>query len=96
MSESNDDQQLASFDPAALEALLHDVPLEVTVELGRVRLNLSELAARLGPGSIITLDKATGAPLDVRVNNRLVARAEAIAVGERCGIRIVELVGKDS
>jgi flagellar motor switch protein FliN len=82
-----------SFDPAALEALLHDVPLEVTVELGRIRMNLAELAARLGPGSIITLDTATGAPLDVRVNGRLIARAEAIAVGEKCGIRIVELLG---
>ena len=90
MSESIDDN---SFDPAALEALLHDVPLELTVELGRIRLSLSELAARLGPGSIITLDTATGAPLDVRVNSRLVARAEAIAIGEKCGIRIVELVG---
>jgi flagellar motor switch protein FliN/FliY len=93
MSETMDD---SGFDPAALEALLHDVPLELTVELGRIRMNLSELAARLGPGSIITLDTATGAPLDVRVNNRLVARAEAIAVGEKCGIRIVELIGKDA
>jgi len=90
MSESVDDQQ---FDPQALEALLHDVPLEVTVELGRVRMNLSQLASHLGPGSIITLDSAAGAPLDVRVNDRLVARAEAIAVGEKCGIRIVELLG---
>ena len=89
MSESIDGN---NFDPQALEALLHDVPLELTVELGRIRLSLSELAARLGPGSIITLDTATGAPLDVRVNNRLVARAEAIAVGEKCGIRIVELI----
>jgi flagellar motor switch protein FliN/FliY len=80
MSESADP---VSFDPAQLEELLHDVPLEVTIELGRIRLNLGELASRLGPG----------APLDVRVNNRLVARAEAIAVGERCGIRIVELAG---
>jgi len=90
MTESLDD---TPFDPQALEALLHDVPLELTVELGRIRLSLSELAARLGPGSIITLDTATGAPLDVRVNNRLVARAEAIAIGEKCGIRIVEIVG---
>jgi len=90
MSESFDEP---AFDPQALEALLHDVPLELTVELGRIRMSLSDLAARLGPGSIITLDTATGAPLDVRVNNRLVARAEAIAVGEKCGIRIVEIVG---
>lgn len=91
MSDTADDN--VSLDPAALESLLHDVPLEVTVELGRTRMNLSELAARLGPGSIITLDKATGAALDVRVNARLVARAEAIAIGERCGIRIVEIIG---
>ncbi|CAN5919289.1 hypothetical protein BH11MYX2_BH11MYX2_13460 [soil metagenome] len=90
MSDSLDN---ASFDPRAIEALLHDVPLEVTVELGRSRMNLSELAAHLGPGSIITLDTPTGAPLDVRVNGRIVARAEAIAIGEKCGIRIVELVG---
>lgn len=83
-----------SFDPKALESLLHDVPLDVSVELGRVLLNLSELASRLGPGSIITLDKPTGAPLDVRVNNRLIARAEAIAVGERCAIRIVEVIAE--
>lgn len=94
MSDSVDEP---NFDPAALESLLYDVPLDVTIELGRARLNLSELAARLGPGSIITLDKPTGAPLDVRVNSRLVARAEAIAIGERTGIRIVELIsGKDS
>ena len=80
------------IEPARLEALLHDVPLDVTIELGRTRMNLGELAARLGPGSIITLDKTTGAPLDVRVNSRLVARAEAVAVGERCGIRILEIV----
>ena len=84
------------IDPRKLESLLHDVPLELTVELGRIKLTLSELAARLGPGSVITLDKVTGAPLDVRVNSRLVARAEAVAVGDRCGIRILELVEKES
>lgn len=87
------DVEEPQFDPAQLEALLHDVPLEVTVELGRIRMNLSDLAAHLGPGSILTLDTPTGAPLDVRVNSRLIARAEAIAIGEKCGIRIVELLG---
>ena len=77
---------------ALIEELLHDVPLEVSVELGRVSLNLREIAARLGPGSIIPLNKMTGDKLDVRVNNRLVARAEAVAVGERCGVRIIEIV----
>lgn len=80
------------IDGEALKSLLHDVPLELAVELGRITLNLSDLAARLGPGSIIALNKSTGEKLDVRVNGRLVARAEAVAVGERCGIRIVEIV----
>jgi flagellar motor switch protein FliN/FliY len=87
---------VAPLDARKLESLLHDVPLELTVELGRIMLTLSELAARLGPGSVITLDKITGAPLDVRVNSRLVARAEAVAIGDRCGIRILELVDKES
>ena len=82
---------------AGIENLLHDVPLQLTVELGRTSLSLGELTSRLGPGSIIALDKTTGSLLDVRVNTRLVARAEAIAVGERCAIRIVEIVdGKES
>ena len=85
MSQSNDEAR-------ALEPLLSDVPLQLSVELGRTILALGELTARLGPGSVIPLDKTTGALLDVRVNQRLVARAEAIAVGERCAIRIVEIV----
>src|SRR5512143_467065 len=75
--------------------LLQDVPLELTVELGRTRLNLRELAARLGPGSVIALSKMTGEKLDVRVNDRLVARGEAVAVGDRFGIRITEIIRAD-
>ncbi len=94
MSENNPDDDLPTpgLDNESLKSLLHDVPLELAVELGRITLNLGELAARLGPGSIIPLNKSTGEKLDVRVNGRLVARAEAVAVGERCGIRIVEIV----
>ncbi len=76
----------------SFQALLSDVPLNLAVELGRVSMNLADLASRLGPGSIIPLNKMTGDRLDVRVNGRLVARAEAVAVGERTGIRIVEIV----
>ena len=79
-----------------LETMLQDVPLQLTVELGRTTLSLGELTARLGAGSVIPLDRATGSLLDVRINTRLVARAEAIAVGERTAIRIVEIVdGKE-
>lgn len=81
---------------AAFETLLGDVPLQVTVELGRIRLPLREVGRRLGPGSIIPLSKLTGESLDIRVNDRLVARAEAIAIGDRYGVRIVEIVSGDA
>ena len=87
-----DEPAAVTIDGESLKSLLHDVPLELAVELGRITLNLGDLAARLGPGSIIPLNKSTGEKLDVRVNGRLVARAEAVAVGERCGVRIVEIV----
>lgn len=77
---------------ASLERMLGDVPLELTVELGRVTLSLRELAQRLGPGSVIPLSKLAGERLDIRVNAQLVARAEAVAVGERYGVRVVEIV----
>jgi flagellar motor switch protein FliN len=88
----NLDPVAGGMDGESLKSLLSDVPLELAVELGRITLNLGDLAARLGPGSIIPLNKTTGDKLDVRVNGRLVARAEAVAVGERCGVRIVEIV----
>jgi flagellar motor switch protein FliN/FliY len=82
----------AAVDGKSFETLLSDVPLELSVELGRITLSLRDVAARLGPGSIIPLSKLTGEKLDVRINERLVARAEAVAIGERYGIRIVEIV----
>ena len=76
----------------SFDTMLSDIPLEIAVELGRVMLTLREVAARLGPGSIITLGTLTGDKLDVRINDRLIARGEAVAVGDRYGIRIVEIV----
>ncbi len=83
---------VAAVEARPLEQLLGDVPLELSVELGRITLSLREMAARLGPGSIITLAKLTGERLDIRVNERLVARGEAVAVGDRYGVRIVEII----
>lgn len=83
-------------DRGAFETLLGDVPLRVTVELGRVRMTLREIGQRLGPGSVIPLSKLTGESLDIRVNDRLVARAEAIAIGDRYGARIVEIVSGET
>jgi flagellar motor switch protein FliN len=71
-----------------------DVPVELTIELGRKTTKIGEVL-RLGPGSILELNKANGEPLDVYVNNRLIARGEAVVVGERYGIRLTEVVVND-
>ena len=71
-----------------------DVPVELTIELGRKTTKIGEVL-RLGPGSILELSKANGEPLDVYVNDRLIARGEAVVVGERYGIRLTEVVVND-
>lgn len=77
---------------AGMDAMLGDIPVELSVELGRVSMTLREIAGRLEQGSIVPLTKLTGEPLDIRVNNRLVARGEAVAIGERYGVRITEVL----
>jgi flagellar motor switch protein FliN/FliY len=79
-----------------LEALgfVMDVPVELTVEIGRKNVKISEIL-RLGPGSVVELTKDNGEPLDVYVNNRLVARGEAVVVGERYGVRLTEVLVGD-
>lgn len=71
-----------------------DVPVELTIELGRKSVKISDVL-RLGPGSVIELSKANGEPLDIYVNNRLIARGEAVVVGERYGIRLTEVLVND-
>ena len=71
--------------------LLLDVPLELSVEIGRTRMSIQELLS-LGPGSVIELDKVAGEALDILVNGRLVARGEAVVVNDKFGIRITDIV----
>jgi flagellar motor switch protein FliN/FliY len=73
--------------------LLLDVPLDVSVELGRRRMSIQELLA-LGPGAVIELDKLAGEPLDILVNDRLIARGEVVVVNDKFGIRITDIVNR--
>ncbi len=68
-----------------------DVPVELRVELGRRKSRIGDLL-KLGPGSVLELDKPNGEPLDIYVNDRLIARGEAVVVGERYGIRLTEVL----
>ena len=71
-----------------------EVPVEVTVELGRRKIKISE-ALDLGPGSVLEFAKSADEPLDIRVNNQLVARGEAVVMGDRYGVRVTEVVSPD-
>lgn len=73
--------------------LLMDVPLEVVVQLGRTRMTIQELLG-LAPGSVIELDKVAGEPLDIVINDRLIARGEAVVVNDKFGIRITDIVSR--
>ena len=73
-----------------LEMLL-DVPLELSVELGRSRMTIQDLLG-LAPGAVVELDKVAGEPLDILVNDRLVARGEAVVVNDKFGVRITDIV----
>jgi len=73
-----------------LEILL-DIPLEISVELGRVKMLMKDVAD-LGSGSIVEIDKAAGEPVDVLVNGRLVAKGEVVVIEDNFGVRITEIL----
>jgi flagellar motor switch protein FliN len=71
--------------------LLSDVSLEVTVQLGQVRMRLRDLL-NLTEGSVVELDRSIGTPVDVLANGSLIARGDVVVVGDELGVRITELV----
>jgi flagellar motor switch protein FliN len=75
-------------------SLLLDVPLQVIVELGRTRMTIDHLL-KLKQGSIVELDRVAGEPLEIYVNNKLIARGEAVVVKEQLGVRIIDVVSPE-
>ena len=71
--------------------LIMDVPLEVTVELGRTSKTISEIL-NFAPGTIIELDRIAGEPIDVLVNGKFVARGEVVVIEESFGVRVTEII----
>ena len=71
--------------------LLLDIPLEISVEVGRSRILVRDLL-QLQEGSLVELDKLAGEPLDLYVNSRLIARGEAVVVNEKFGLRLTDVV----
>jgi flagellar motor switch protein FliN/FliY len=68
-----------------------DIPLEVTVELGRCKLLVNELL-RLGQGSVIELSKLAGENLEILANQKLIARGEVVVVNDKYGVRLTEVI----
>jgi len=73
--------------------LIMDVPLHLTVELGRTKMQVRQILA-LGTGTVIELDKLAGEPLDVMVNGRLIAKGEVVIINENFGVRITDVISQ--
>jgi flagellar motor switch protein FliN/FliY len=71
--------------------MILDIPLRVTVELGRTKMPVSELL-NLTQGSVIELNKLAGEPMEVLVNDKLIARGEAVVVNEKFGVRLTDVI----
>ncbi len=87
---SNTADQLDPAQDRNLQMIL-DIPLRVTVELGRTKMAVSELL-NLGQGSVIELAKMAGEPMEVFVNDKLIARGEAVVVNEKFGVRLTDII----
>jgi flagellar motor switch protein FliN/FliY len=85
-----DDSGSQSRSAADLEAVF-DVPVQVSAVLGRARMDVGELL-RLGPGSVLELDRKVGEAIDIYVNNRLVARGEVVLVEDKLGVTMTEVI----
>lgn len=69
---------------------LQNVPVELAIEIGRTRMTIGEALA-LGPGSVVTVGRLAGDPVDLLVNGRVIARGEVVAIDEELGLRITEI-----
>ena len=92
-AESLDDEVAATTGGEGTKSLdlILDIPLTVAVELGRSKMLINDLL-QLGQGSVIELTKLVGEPLEVLVNQKLVARGEVVVVNEKFGVRLTDIV----
>jgi flagellar motor switch protein FliN/FliY len=73
--------------------MILDVPLKVSVELGRTKMLINDLL-QLGQGSVIELDKIAGEPMEILINNKLVALGEVVVVNEKFGVRLTDVTAQ--
>jgi flagellar motor switch protein FliN/FliY len=85
--DGNDSGQREGYD---LELIL-DIPLNVSVELGKVTMLVDDLL-QLGQGSVVELNKPVGEPVEIYINEKLIARGEVVVVDEKFGIRVTDII----
>ena len=90
MDSGNNDSLAIESGKNNLEVIL-DIPLEITIELGRTRMVVNDLL-KLAQGSVIELSKVAGETLEILANQRLVAKGEVVAVNDKYGVRLTEIV----
>ena len=83
-------QEFGRSDNLSLENV-YDIPVQVSVVLGRTAMSVSQLL-KLGRGAVIELDRKVGEPVDILVNDRLVARGEVVVVDDRIGVTMTEII----
>ncbi|MBW2096800.1 MAG: flagellar motor switch protein FliN [Deltaproteobacteria bacterium] len=76
--------------PQSIDFLL-DIPLEITVELGRTRIQIGDLL-KLGQGSVVELEKLTNEPVDIYINQKLMGHGEVVVVNEKFAIRLTNII----
>ncbi len=88
----SDEIKLPKMDFSKLKMIL-DIPLKVSVELGRTKMLVNDLL-QLGQGSVIELDKIAGEPMEILINDKLVAMGEVVVVNEKFGVRLTDVVSQ--
>lgn len=84
------DEEIGSRIAGDLEAVF-DVPVQISAVLGRSKMDVAELL-KLGPGTVLELDRRVGEAIDIYVNNRLVARGEVVLVEDKLGVTMTEII----
>ena len=91
-ADPNSTERKGSTDTEKMELIL-DIPVNVTVEIGRTKMTIRNLL-QLNQGGIVALDRLAGEPLDVLVNGTLVAHGEVVVVNDKFGVRLTDIVSK--
>ncbi|AZL15282.1 flagellar motor switch protein FliN [Rickettsiales endosymbiont of Stachyamoeba lipophora] len=84
----------ADFDDAVNLSTVQDIPVKLTVILGRTSMLVGQLL-KLGKGSVVVLDRSIGEPVEVLVNDRLVAKGEVVIVDDKVGVTLTEIIRND-